>query len=644
MLSLRHVWIIVTDVANSLFGSPFLSQGLQYPIGAKFGTSRPGIEVVKTGGPIFRPPGSNIDDFWCDYSITMPGFEHCGTPEDQSCWLRNPTTGEEFNLLTDYEDINQTPKGVTRVYYLNVTDGPINANGLDFSQGKLFNGTFPGPLIGACWGDTVIIHVRNHLQYNGTSIHWHGLRQWQTMHMDGVNGLTQCPIAPGSEFMYNWTAMQYGSSWYHSHYSVQYADGLQAPITIYGPTSYPYDIAIEPITITDWANNSAFQNIAPIRGGRADTMDVLLNGTGDITRFTGGQTKNTDTIPPRFELSFDDAAPSPMTGAKRYLLRLINTSFGNSFIFAIDNHNLTVVETDFVPVHNFNTTSILVAIGQRYNIIVEATPIVNNAYMKTGVLRYDKTSTTDPTTIGWNISDTDSDKSINDQLNPVLQWSVQKPANWDNSPEVFNIVQTNGEGQYATAFVAFQRNGSTDVNPFQTTYGNPTFLNLDNVGDEWPAGWFVVPENYTDNDWIFLVIDKPKLGPHPIHLHGHDFAIIQQSDNSSFDIKKFNQNQPDVNFPRRDADNPGVWLMHCHIAGHASGGLSLQIMERHKAANGIWPPGNSDALNEAHKLCASWNSWSYDCKNLWPGNTGNSQKAEYPSCEDSTNIQNDSGV
>ncbi|KAJ0275940.1 hypothetical protein COL940_008553 [Colletotrichum noveboracense] len=374
MLSLRHVWIIVTDVANSLFGSPFLSQGLQYPIGAKFGTSRPGIEVVKTGGPIFRPPGSNIDDFWCDYSTTMPGFEHCGTPEDQSCWLRNPTTGEEFNLLTDYEDINQTPKGVTRVYYLNVTDGPINANGLDFSQGKLFNGTFPGPLIGACWGDTVIIHVRNHLQYNGTSIHWHGLRQWQTMHMDGVNGLTQCPIAPGSEFMYNWTAMQYGSSWYHSHYSVH-------PI--------PKD--------------------------------------------------------------------------------------GNFWIRTYAPQNSDILESFY--------------------------HVDQNAYMKTGVLRYDKTSTTDPTTIGWNISDTDSDKSINDQLNPVLQWSVQKPANWDNSPEVFNIVQTNGEGQYATAFVAFQRNGSTDVNPFQTTYGNPTFLNLDNVGDEWPAGWFVVPENYTDNDW-----------------------------------------------------------------------------------------------------------------------------------------------
>ena len=50
------------------------------------------------------------------------------------------------------------------------------------------------------------------------------------MQMDGVNGLTQCPIAPGDSFNYTWRAMQYGSSWYHSHYSVQYADGAVGPM------------------------------------------------------------------------------------------------------------------------------------------------------------------------------------------------------------------------------------------------------------------------------------------------------------------------------------------------------------------------------------------------------------------------------
>lgn len=37
--------------------------------------------------------------------------------------------------------------------------------------------------------------------------------------MDGVPGVTQCPIPPGGTFTYSFVADLYGSSWYHSHYS-----------------------------------------------------------------------------------------------------------------------------------------------------------------------------------------------------------------------------------------------------------------------------------------------------------------------------------------------------------------------------------------------------------------------------------------
>jgi len=128
------------------------------------------------------------------------------------------------------------PIGVTRTYTLVATSSPIVADGLNFPEGKVFDGgtgngpQYPGPWIQACWGDTLEITVINKLEGNGTTIHWHGLRQWFTMHMDGVNGLTQCPIRPGSQFVYRFNAAQYRSSWYHSHYSIQYADGLVGPI------------------------------------------------------------------------------------------------------------------------------------------------------------------------------------------------------------------------------------------------------------------------------------------------------------------------------------------------------------------------------------------------------------------------------
>lgn len=44
-------------------------------------------------------------------------------------------------------------------------------------------------------------------------------------------------------------------------------------------------------------------------------------------------------------------------------MRLINTSVDTTFVFAIDNHNLTVIETDFVPINPYVTNSVLIGIG-----------------------------------------------------------------------------------------------------------------------------------------------------------------------------------------------------------------------------------------------------------------------------------------
>jgi FtsP/CotA-like multicopper oxidase with cupredoxin domain len=93
-----------------------------------------------------------------------------------------------------------------------------------------------------------------------------------------------------------------------------------------------------------------------------------------------------------------------------------------------------------------------------------------------------------------------------------------------------------------------------------------------------------------------------KLSSHQIHLHGHDFAILQQEENQEYHPNKLNLNLD--NPPRRDvvllpnggfvviafkADNPGSWLMHCHIARHASEGLALQILERQRDADKLFP-------------------------------------------------------
>ena len=109
----------------------------------------------------------------------------------------------------------------------------------------------------------------------------------------------------------------------------------------------------------------------------------------------------------------------------------------------------------------------------------------------------------------------------------------------------------------------------------------------------------------------------PNRAAHPIHLHGHDFAILAQSQKpwkvGGLTLKTDNP-------PRRDvallpgggylvlafkADNPGAWLMHCHIAWHASGGLALQILEDRDRID-----LSAEEKKSMADTCASWKKWN----------------------------------
>jgi len=65
------------------------------------------------------------------------------------------------------------------------------------------NGEWPCPQIDVDLGDRLVIDVHNDLGNQSTSLHWHGLHQYGTNDMDGTSGGTQCPIAPGQSFTYD---------------------------------------------------------------------------------------------------------------------------------------------------------------------------------------------------------------------------------------------------------------------------------------------------------------------------------------------------------------------------------------------------------------------------------------------------------
>ena len=65
------------------------------------------------------------------------------------------------------------------------------------------NGQWPIPVITANVGDRLILTVHNDLKNVSTSLHFHGLFQNGTNHMDGAVGVTQCAIPPGKSFTYD---------------------------------------------------------------------------------------------------------------------------------------------------------------------------------------------------------------------------------------------------------------------------------------------------------------------------------------------------------------------------------------------------------------------------------------------------------
>lgn len=87
---------------------------------------------------------------------------------DRSCW-------GDYDISTNYYDV-VPDTGVTREYWFNVENGTAAPDGIERTV-LTVNGSVPGPTIIADWGDTVIVHVTNNLENNGSSIHWHGVRQ-----------------------------------------------------------------------------------------------------------------------------------------------------------------------------------------------------------------------------------------------------------------------------------------------------------------------------------------------------------------------------------------------------------------------------------------------------------------------------------
>ncbi|KGO43560.1 Multicopper oxidase, type 1 [Penicillium expansum] len=502
----------------------------------------------------------------------------------------------QYDVNTDYTQIVPNT-GVTREYWLNLEELVAAPDG--FSRPVMaVNGTIPGPTIFADWGDWVVIHVTNSLYkaQNGTSIHWHGIRQNHTNGNDGVVSITQCPTAPGSTITYKWRAEQYGSSWYHSHIGLQAWEGVFGGIVINGPATANYEVDKGSLFLTDWSHPTVDELYLEAQTVGPPTLDTgLINGTNVF----GNGTNSTGT---RFQMKVNQGSS--------YRLRIVNSAVDTHWKFMIDNHTLTVISADFVPIRPFTADYInigMVTANQRQiadsfwirAIPQEACSENANPDNIRGILYYGNRPRT-PKTNSFTFPDECVDE-LASSLVPQVPKTVSA-ADWNNLTDVTL-------GRNSANLFRWYLNSTT----MQVLWEDPTLLQLFN-NENTPnftasSGVIELPRAH---EWVYLMINTSFPVAHPIHLHGHDFFVLAQGFNP------WNGSVSTNNPPRRDTamlngngflliafetDNPGAWLMHCHIGWHTDEGFALQFLERESE---IEPLIDRKALGDN---CDSWNAY-----------------------------------
>ena len=301
----------------------------------------------------------------------LPNFLNASLPPNTFPW--GSITAQNTNPYT------QSPTtGRVRYYDFTIRRGTIAPDGYQ-KEVMLINNQFPGPLIQANFGDTIVVNVNNRITgpEEGTSLHWHGILQTGSQWEDGVPAVQQCPIPPGKSLQYTFKADLYGTSWYHSHYSAQYASGLFGPMVIYGPKNVEYDIDLGPVMLSDYYHKQYFDIVADVMGTDASSTipksdNNLINGkmVYNCSLVTDGTPYRNNAGLSKFKFQ---------TG-KKHRLRLINPSAEAIQQFSIDGHTMTVMANDFVPIQPYETNTVTLGVGQRSDVIVEANGKAGDVY------------------------------------------------------------------------------------------------------------------------------------------------------------------------------------------------------------------------------------------------------------------------
>src|SRR6266545_4726517 len=212
----------------------------------------------------------------------------------------------------------------------------------------------PGPLLRGNRGEVLEVRLRNRLP-DPTTIHWHGMAvPWD---QDGVPDLPAAAIAPGHDGAYRFTLRDPGTYWYHPHVVVVLDDWLDG-------TGRTPDEVLRALG-GGMRGMSAGTGMGAGAGGGMAGMprfrSALLGGdAGDVA------------YPHYLVNGRRAAAPATLRARprQRARIRLVNVAADTAFRVALGGHRLTVTHSDGFPVNPVTVDTVLLAMGERYDLEV----------------------------------------------------------------------------------------------------------------------------------------------------------------------------------------------------------------------------------------------------------------------------------
>lgn len=484
------------------------------------------------------------------------------------------------------------------------------------------NGQIPMPTLTFTEGDTAEIHLHNELD-EATSLHWHGL--FLPNKEDGVPYVTQLPVKPHTTHVYRFAVKQHGTHWYHSHSELQEQIGMYGSMILNKKPGDPTfrkgidDLPAVPVILSEWTDMKP-ENVHRLLHNASDWFAIRKGSTqsyAEAIRAGYFSTKVTNEWKRMLAMDVSDVyydrllvngqpehhLPAFKAG-ERVRLRISNGGASSYFWLNYAGGKITVVANDGNDVEPVEVDRLIIAVSETYDVIVTI-PADSTAFELLATSE-DRTRSTSLLLGNGHVQRAAALPRLNyfegmKMMNGMMklngsmddmgmQMSLNKmDMNMVMYPEITGNIGKKEQHTHVHADTAAPR-GIVTLNYAMLQSATPTALpagatvktlRFELTGNMnryvWSLDNKVVSETdkiaLREGEVVRLILYNGSMMRHPMHLHGHDFRVINGKGEYA-PLKNVIDIMPmETDTLEFYANAPGDWFFHCHILYHMMSGM-----------------------------------------------------------------------